>query len=93
MTNAFKHAFAGGLPGVVSIVLRQEGEEVLLKVTNNGVGGAAESRSAETAWQAPGFGSGIVSQLAERLDGLATRVTGPKGAVATFRVPAVRRMH
>jgi two-component system, sensor histidine kinase PdtaS len=92
MTNAFKHAFAGSLPGVVSVVLRQDGEEVLLKVTDNGVGAAAARRSAETIWQAPGFGSGIVAQLAERLNGLATRVSGSKGTTATFRVPAARSL-
>jgi two-component sensor histidine kinase len=92
MTNAFKHAFAGGLPGVVGVVLRQEGEELLLRVTDNGIGEAAGGRSAETVWRAPGFGSGIVAQLAERLNGLATRVSGPKGTTATFRVPAARSL-
>jgi two-component sensor histidine kinase len=92
MTNAFKHAFAGVLPGVVSVVLRQEGEEVLLKVTDNGVWAAAQGRSAQTVWQAPGLGSGIVAQLAERLDGFTTRASGPKGTTATFRVPAARRL-
>jgi two-component system, sensor histidine kinase PdtaS len=90
MTNALKHAFPGGMPGVVGVVLRQDGGGVLLTVTDNGVGAGLGCRSAETVRQAPGFGLGIVTQLAERLGGFVTRVGGPAGTTATFRVPAVR---
>lgn len=90
MTNAFKHAFPGGLPGVVGVTLRQDGEGVVLSVTDNGVG--VDYRSAETIWRAPGFGSGIVAQLADRLGGFITRVGGPGGTRVTFRVPASRQM-
>jgi len=38
------------------------------------------------------FGSGIVSQVAEDLSGLVTRVSGPDGTTATSRVPAMRCM-
>lgn len=92
MTNAFKHAFPGSLPGVVSVALRQDGDEVLLSVTDNGVGTGAHGRAAGTIWQTPGFGSGIVTQLAERLGGSVTRVSGPTGTIATFSAPAWRRM-
>ena len=91
MTNAFKHAFPGGLPGVVCVSLRQDEEGILLTVTDTGIGASDRRRSAETVWQAPGFGSGIVTQLAERLGGFVTRVGGPEGTTATFRVPAARR--
>jgi two-component sensor histidine kinase len=90
MTNAFKHAFPGSLPGVVGVSLRQDREGVLLTVTDNGVGAAG--RPVEPVWCSPGFGSGIITQLAERLGGLVTRVAGPGGATATLRVPAARRM-
>ena len=93
MTNAFKHAFPTGSPGVVSVLLRQERGEVLLTVSDNGVGEAADRRSAEAIWQAPGFGSGIVAQLAERLGGFVTRVSGPMGTTATFGVPAGESKH
>ena len=88
MTNAFKHAFPGGLPGVVGVVLRQEGEELVLTVTDNGVGTAGSDRSDDTVWQAPGFGSGIVTQLADRLGGSVARMSGPHGTSTTFSVPA-----
>lgn len=93
MTNAFKHAFPGGGPGMVSVGLRQEGDEVLLTVADNGVGSFAPNRSAEAIWQAPGFGSGIVDQLAERLGGSVTRVGGPAGTTVTLSVPGSLSMH
>jgi two-component sensor histidine kinase len=91
MTNALKHAFPGNLPGVVDVVLRRDGEGVLLTVSDNGVGVGADRRVAETVWEAPGFGSGIVAELAGRLGGFVTRVSGAGGTTATFRIPA-RRM-
>jgi len=92
MTNAFKHAFPRGPPGVVGVVLRQEAEAVLLTVADNGVGGGVGGRSADTIRQAPGFGSGIVTRLAERLGGYVTRVSGPVGSTTTFIVPAAPRL-
>jgi two-component sensor histidine kinase len=88
MTNAFKHAFVGGLPGVVGVVLRQEGGDVLLTVTDNGVGCGVEERSVESIWRTPGFGSGIVTQLAERLGGCVTCVRRRVGTTTTLIVPA-----
>lgn len=89
MTNAVKHAFSGRAAGVVAVVLEQDPEGVSLTVADNGVGAAY--RSAETVWQSPGFGSGIVAQLAERLDGMVTRVGGPSGTSVTLRVPTMDR--
>jgi two-component system, sensor histidine kinase PdtaS len=91
ITNAFKHAFVEGLPGVVDVALRNDGEGVLLMVRDNGVG-AVERGRPETVCRAPGFGSGIVTQLAERLGGFVTRVGGPVGTIATLRVPLARRL-
>jgi two-component system, sensor histidine kinase PdtaS len=91
ITNAFKHAFVEGLPGVVDVALRNDGDGVLLVVRDNGVG-AVERGRPEMACQAPGFGSGIVTQLAERLDGFVTRVGGAAGTIATLRVPVARRL-
>jgi two-component sensor histidine kinase len=90
MTNAFKHAFPGGRPGVVSVVLWQDDEGVRLTVTDNGVGADAGFPSAAPAQATRGFGSGIVAQLAERLGGSMTLAGGPAGTVATFRVPEPR---
>src|SRR5262249_22124535 len=86
MTNAFKHAFAAGLPGTVGVGLFRDGEAVTLSVSDNGVGSGAAP--ADTVWRAPGFGAGIVTGLAEHLGGFATRVSGPAGTTATLRVPA-----
>jgi two-component sensor histidine kinase len=93
MTNAFKHAFAAGPPGVVRVVLKQEGGRVVLRVTDDGVGTAARTPSAGTIWKATGFGCGIVAQLAERLGGSVTRVSGPLGTTVTFVVPPAHRLH
>jgi two-component sensor histidine kinase len=92
MTNAFKHAFPGGVAGVVAIDLRREGDELLLTVTDNGVGPRVGGRSGEAVWRSPGFGSGIVNQLAERLGGFVISVGGPEGTTVGFRVPAARSM-
>ena len=92
MTNAFKHAFAGGLPGRVGVILKHDGEGVVLTVIDNGVWAAAGFRPVETLWESPGFGSGLVTQLAERLGGFVTRVGGPAGTTATLRVPGARRV-
>jgi two-component sensor histidine kinase len=92
MTNSIKHAFPKGAPGTVSVVLRQEGDEALLTVSDNGAGGVTGGRSTGTTWQATGLGSGIVTLLAERLGGCVTRVSGPLGTTATFRVPAAQRV-
>jgi two-component sensor histidine kinase len=92
MTNAFKHAFPGGLPGVVAIDLRPEGKEVLLTVSDNGVGPRTGDRSGEAVWRSPGLGSGIVSQLAERLGGFVISEGGPEGTTVSFRVPAAGSM-
>jgi two-component sensor histidine kinase len=92
MTNALKHAFAGTRPGLVAVVLRQDGEDVLLSVTDNGAGMGMADGSAEIVWQARGDGTGIVIQLAERLGGSVTRVNGPVGTIATFSAPAAQCM-
>ena len=89
MTNAFKHAFADGLAGEVVVVLTQDAQGVVLSVSDNGMGGAPGSF--ETAWEAPGFGTSIVSQLAERLGGFVTRVSAPGGTTATLSVPTANR--
>jgi two-component sensor histidine kinase len=89
MTNAFKHAFADGSPGSICVELRQDGAAVLLTVADDGRKGA---RAGDTVWQAPGFGTGIVTRLAERLGGYVTRLHGPTGAVATLCVPADRAL-
>jgi two-component sensor histidine kinase len=91
MTNALKHAFAEGMPGVVGVVLKQDGERVLLSVTDNGAGAGVPGRPAEAIWAAHGFGSGIITQLAGRLGGVVTRVSGPAGTIATFSLPAAGR--
>ncbi len=38
LSNALKHAFPGGRRGTVRVILRREGEEVVLEVTDDGVG-------------------------------------------------------
>lgn len=90
MSNALKHAFPRGGPGVINVVLRQDDAEVLLTVADDGVGSAASGRSMESLWQAAGFGSAIVNQLAARLGGGVTRVSSPVGTTVTLSLPASR---
>lgn len=92
MTNAFKHAFSGDAPRIVKVSLGQDADGVLLTVADNGVGPCVGGRSAQTVWQSPGFGTGIVAELAKRLGGAVSRVCGPCGATASFRIPAARNL-
>jgi len=92
MTNAFKHAFPGGLPGFVGVDSRQDGDGLRLTVTDNGVGAGAADRSTETFRQTPGFGSGIIAQLAERLGASVTCLSGAVGTTTSISVPAALRI-
>ena len=90
MSNALKHAFPGGASGAINVVMWQDDAEILLRVADDGVGSAASGRSMESLWQAAGFGSAIVNQLAARQGGSVTRVSSPVGTTVTLSLPASR---
>jgi two-component sensor histidine kinase len=81
VTNALKHAFAGK-GGWINVMLRQENEELLLRVSDNGVGLSMETAAPDTA----GIGTKLVDMLAQAIEGSIAR-TGETGMIVEVRVP------
>ena len=80
VTNAFKYAFTGASNGEVHIALRREGEQLILNVSDNGVGFTGERKQ--------GLGTKLVSVFAAQLGGEAEWARcDPAGCVATVRFP------
>ena len=71
VTNAFKYAFEGELPGHVRVDLTESGDDLVLSVCDNGVGQSAEGRV--------GLGTRLITVFAGQLGGTATWETGPSG--------------
>jgi two-component sensor histidine kinase len=86
MTNALKHAFPGERTGVVRAALRQEGDELCLCVTDNGVGLPAGF----DAEQVPSLGLRLIQILARQLDGQFRIAPANPGAEARL---TLRRTH
>jgi two-component sensor histidine kinase len=63
LTNALRHAFPLGRTGRISVRLEVAGDEALLEVTDDGVGMAADPRSAE------GVGLSLMRGFAAHLEG------------------------
>jgi len=83
LTNAFKHAFPGGGPGLVRVTLANQAGAVLLEVRDNGVGLPPDfSPQAGTT-----LGMHLVWGLAEQLRGEITAAS-ERGAVFTLRFNA-----
>jgi two-component sensor histidine kinase len=87
MTNALKHAFAGGRAcaagGVIAVDLRLAGHTVALTVADNGLGAAAT----RPIWASPGFGTGIVCELASRIGGKIWSQTDAYGTSVRLSIP------
>jgi two-component system, sensor histidine kinase PdtaS len=65
IVNALKHAFPMDREGNLHVVLRRMGEELLLEVTDDGVGhGSRDNRDDKV----PGFGLGMLRTFADKLD-------------------------
>jgi two-component sensor histidine kinase len=77
ITNASRHAFAGGA-GTIRVELRKRGASVECRVTDDGSG-------PENVL--PGQGIGIIRQLARGLNGRINQRFGAKGAVAIVSFP------
>lgn len=77
-TNAIKHAFPNG-HGQIRLGLRSEAHEVVLEVSDNGVGIAADAAS--------GLGSNYVAAFTRQLHGAFRRETGPGGTHYEVRFP------
>ncbi|MCZ8097580.1 MAG: PAS domain-containing protein [Burkholderiales bacterium] len=79
-TNAVRHAFPGGI-GLVSLSVRRVGDEIELKVADDGIGMASEDHAST-----PGkHGSDYVAIFVRQLHGTLVRSTLP-GAGTTFTI-------
>jgi two-component sensor histidine kinase len=78
ITNAVRHAFAGG-PGSIRVAFSRSGPIVECCISDNG----SASRRAK-----PGRGLGIVAALSESLGGKTVQRFGPHGSVSVIAFPA-----
>lgn len=78
VTNSLKYAFPEGQAGLIQVTLRAN-EEVVLSVTDNGVGMRSDV--------ADGVGARVVSLLAQQLGGTITRENLEAGCRVTLRMP------
>jgi two-component sensor histidine kinase len=77
ITNAFKHAFPDGRPGVIRVEARQDGEEGLLVISDNGVGIPAVSGRKRP------LGLTLVHKLVEQIGGT---LEAPEPGGSTYRL-------
>jgi len=84
VTNALRHAFPGGRAGSVRVGLVQEGDDLLVRISDDGVGMAPQPESS-------GLGSRIIRSLAAQV-GAAVEVdsSSATGTVVILRVPLQR---
>ncbi len=64
LTNALKYAFPDGVKGQINISLVKENNDLLLKVTDNGIGKTEGSKPKGT-----GFGTQLIQLLTQQLNG------------------------
>ncbi len=84
VTNALRHAFPGGRPGAVRVGLVQEGDDLLVRVSDDGVGMATQP-------EGTGLGSRIIRSLAAQV-GAVVEVESfcSAGTTVILRVPLKR---
>jgi len=85
MQNALKHAFHGRAAGRVLITLRADGDDLLVLVTDDGVG-AAPAPSDRPARK--GLGLDIIKTLVHDLKGSFEMHFSSQGSQALVRFPA-----
>jgi two-component sensor histidine kinase len=78
VTNSLKYAFPEGRAGLIQVALKVT-DEVILSVTDNGVGVREE--------QSEGIGSRVVSLLAQQLGGTMTRENLAPGCRVELHIP------
>ncbi len=66
ITNSMKYAFDGTQKGIVEVKLQEEGDKLILQVTDNGNGSIAETGSGTN------FGSQLIQILSKKLKGVIT---------------------
>lgn len=80
VTNAFRHAFRQGQPGMIQVELNIEEGNALLSVRDDGEG------NGDTATNS-GFGSDLMHAFAAQLGGTMELARGESGAVVSLRFP------
>jgi two-component sensor histidine kinase len=75
VTNAYKHAFVGRQAGAISIRLTSTVDDILLTITDDGVG----MPDAVSANASPGLGLKLIRSLAGQLRGALTFARAPQG--------------
>jgi two-component sensor histidine kinase len=82
VTNAFKHAFPEGLAGSITVELKREASELILRVADTGIGMHTPARGTH-------FGLSLVQNLVDQLGGTLTFANSlnPKGTLVTLTVP------
>jgi two-component sensor histidine kinase len=86
MTNALKYAFADDQPGVISVVLRSDGDKAVLEVSDDGAGlpGDPEELGRNS------FGLLCLHAAAQQLGGVLDIVTAPgQGSCFSVRFPPI----
>jgi two-component sensor histidine kinase len=82
MTNAIKHAFIGRTEGTLTLWLGPEGQEIILIVSDDGIG------KAEGCGLEPGLGYTIIEALCEQL-GASRKTHIHNGMHVEVRIPAL----
>jgi two-component sensor histidine kinase len=97
VTNALKYAFPDDRAGTVHVRFFREGAELVLVVSDNGVGlpadGDTDGRRADALPRSAGLGTRLLQALAAQLRGSFVRGPGPGGVgtVAELRFPVDAR--
>ncbi|MCA1949169.1 MAG: hypothetical protein LDL24_01240 [Treponema sp.] len=84
-TNSFKYAFDGKTEGRITIILKEQGDEYLLAVEDNGCG--FEAADKERVTEGTGAGSLITQALTSQIKGTMKLHTGPEGTRVEIRFP------
>lgn len=82
ISNAVKHGFPGGKTGHVRVHLRQDGEEIVLTVADDGIGLPPDFDSRRQK----SLGMTLIHNLTRQLDGR-IEIIGNGGTTATLTVP------
>jgi two-component sensor histidine kinase len=85
ITNAYKHAFAGGRSGEIAVGLRRDGDNAVLTIRDNGVGMTGEASAAGS------IGLHLVPLLAQQIRGTVEREEGD-GTTLRVTFPARQRV-
>lgn len=85
ITNSFKYAFEGRDTGQISVHLKKEEEELVLKVIDDGIGFDASHVSNVSV----GFGFELVDMLVDKLKGQIVRESSNLGSIITIYIPHI----